>query len=87
MLHSDFFYENMEEYAHIHGRKPEFYIDKSRDYLIEEVRNEFYDFIAETLSKYDLYGIVIDFQREFNCFPPGREDEGRTVIFNKCFKI
>ncbi len=79
-LFSDFFYAHVEEYAHVHGRKTEFYIDRSRDYLIPEVRQDMYDYIAEMLQQYDLYGIELDFQREFNCFPAGYEEVGREVM-------
>ena len=79
-LFSDFFYAHAEEYAHVHGRKTEFYIDRSRDYLIKEVRQDMYDYITELLGRYDLYGVELDFQREFNCFPAGREEEGREVM-------
>ncbi|MBO5369559.1 MAG: hypothetical protein J6B23_02645 [Clostridia bacterium] len=76
----DFFYAHIDEYARIHGRKPEFYFDRARDWLIEDVRHEMHDYIEEQLGVYDVYGIVLDFQREFVCFPPGREDEGRNVM-------
>lgn len=79
---NDFFYEHMEEYARIHGRKSEFYFDRARDWLIEDVRCEMYDYIEEQLNTYDIYGIVLDFQREFVCFPPGREEEGRDIMTN-----
>ncbi len=79
-LFSDFFYAHVEEYAHVHGRKTEFWKDRGRDYLIKEVRQEMLDYMAEMLERYDLYGIELDFQRELNCFPHGREEEGREVM-------
>lgn len=79
-LQSDFFYEHMDDYARITGRKPEFYFDRARNWLIDDVRKEMFDYIKEQLDAYDIYGVVLDFQREFRCFPPGREDEGREII-------
>ncbi len=76
----DFFYDHVEEYAHVHGRKTEFWQDRARDYLIPEVRQETLDFMEEMLQRYDLYGIELDFQREFNCFPHGHEEVGRKVL-------
>ena len=72
----------MEEYSRIHGRKTEFWQDRGRDYLIPEVRQEVLDYIAEMLERYDLHGLELDFQRQFNCFPPGHEEEGRQVMLD-----
>lgn len=79
-IYSDFFYAHMEEYSRIHGRKTEFWQDRGRDFLIKEVRHEVLDYIGEMLERYDLYGLELDFQRQFNCFPPGHEEEGREVM-------
>lgn len=79
-LFSDFFYAHVEDYAHVHGRKTEFWKDRGRDYLIKEVRQEMLDYMAEMLERYDLYGIELDFQRELNCFPHGLEEIGREVM-------
>lgn len=79
-LISDFMYEHLDEHARIHGRKPEFYFDRARDWSLPEVRAEMYDFMQEQLEKYDIYGIVLDFQREFICFPPGSEEAGREIM-------
>ena len=77
---NDFFYSHVDEYARIHSRQPEFYRDRARDWFIEDVRREMYDYIEEQLGVYDVYGILLDFQREFVCFSPGREDEGRIIM-------
>ena len=77
---SDFFYAHAEEYARIHGRKTEFWKDRERDYMIPQVRQEMLDFMAEMLERYDLYGVELDFQRQFLCFSPGHEEKGREVM-------
>lgn len=38
--------------------------------------------VAEMMDRYGLYGIELDFQREFNCFPHGLEEEGRKCILS-----
>lgn len=83
-LLSDFFYEHIDEYARVHHEMPyganRGYSDRCRDYEIEEVRAEMLAYIKETLTRYDVDGIELDFQRELWCFQPGHEQNNIHVM-------
>ena len=60
--------------------EPKGYFDRAFDYSIPEVRELYYSYIKEQLSRYDVYGIELDFTREPYCFPVGRETEGMPIM-------
>lgn len=74
-LHSDFW------------RKPEFfrqghpgYYARALDYAHAEVRDHYKALIVETLDRYDIDGLELDFMREPYLFSRGREQEGRRIL-------
>ena len=56
------------------------YYDDALDYALPEVRRHFLDYIREQTLRYPVMGIELDFSREFLCFVPGLEEQGRTVM-------
>jgi len=56
------------------------YYARCLDYKHEEVRDLYKALIAETLSRYDVDGLELDFMREPYVFSPGEEDEGRAIL-------
>jgi len=68
-------------------RKPEFfrqghpgYYARALDYAHAEVRDHYRALIAETLQRYDLDGVELDFLREPYLFSKGKEQEGRQIL-------
>ncbi len=67
-------------------RKPEFfrggsgYFARALDYAHPEVRNMYRALIVETLDRYDIDGLELDFMREPYCFRPGAEAEGAKIL-------
>ena len=74
-IHSDFW------------RKPEFfrngpmsYFARGLDYAHAEVRDHYKALIVETLERYDIDGLELDFMREPYLFRKGKEQEGRLIL-------
>jgi len=68
-------------------RKPEFfrqghpgYYARALDYAHAEVREHYQALIVETLDRYDLAGLELDFLREPYLFSKGKEQEGRRIL-------
>ncbi len=80
-LMSDFFHENPQFYRVKHHTYSEYY-DKIYDFTHEEVRERFLQLINESLSRYNCYGIELDFQREAYLWYIGGEYNGLD-IFNQ----
>ena len=79
ILHSDFFRKNRDKNRVSH-REPAGYYDYALDYMFEEVRAHYLTVIEEALSRFDAYGIELDFMREIFSLGIGREYEGTFVI-------
>ena len=56
------------------------YYDDALNYALPEVRRHFLDYIREQILRYPAAGIELDFSREFLCFTPGLEEEGRPLM-------
>jgi hypothetical protein len=56
------------------------YFAHALDYAHVEVRDYYRALIEETLERYDLEGLELDFLREPYCFSPGEEQEGRLIM-------
>lgn len=56
------------------------YFARALDYAHAEVRDHYRALIGETLERYDLDGLELDFLREPYLFSKGREQEGRQVL-------
>jgi hypothetical protein len=74
-IHSDFW------------RKPELfrkghpgYYARALDYGHAEVRGHYQALIVETLERYDIDGLELDFMREPYLFSKGKEQEGRLIL-------
>ena len=68
-------------------RKPELfrqghpgYYARALDYAHAEVREHYQALIAESLDRYDVDGLELDFLREPYLFSAGREQQGRTLL-------
>ncbi len=77
-LHSDF-WRNHPEWRRIRHREPVSWMEKALDFGHSEVRDHALALIAETLEKFDLDGIELDWMRFPYHFRPGFEDEGRSL--------
>jgi len=62
------FYVRASENGWILGEKYGYY-SGCFDYSYEEVRNYYLSYIREQTQRYDVYGIELDFLREYHCFP------------------
>ncbi|MCK5801444.1 MAG: hypothetical protein KAI66_01365 [Lentisphaeria bacterium] len=56
------------------------YYARALDYAHPEVRDHFKALIAETLERYDIDGLELDFMREPYLFSAGKEQEGRKIL-------
>jgi hypothetical protein len=56
------------------------YFAKAFDFGHETVRDHILGLVVETLSRYDVDGIELDFMREPYLFSKGREDAGRPLL-------
>jgi len=68
-------------------RKPELfrqghpgYFARALDYSHSEVRDHYQALIVETLERYDVEGLELDFMREPYLFSMGKEQEGRKIL-------
>ncbi len=80
-LQSDYFHENPHLYRVKHHNFVS-YMDKTYDYTYPEVREHYLQLINEALSRYDVYGLELDFQRERFLWHIGGEHRGLD-IFNQ----
>jgi hypothetical protein len=67
------------EYWRIRDRKVDYY-DRTFDYAHQAVRDHFMGLIEETLDRYDIDGLELDFLREPYIFKIGRESENRRLL-------
>lgn len=64
-LTGSFFWENYEKYARILHRDNSTYRgDRCFDFIIKEVRDYWLAYIEEAVTKYDVYGIELDWMRD-----------------------
>jgi hypothetical protein len=56
------------------------YFARALDYAHPEVRDMYRALIVETLDRYDIDGLELDFMREPYCFHPGAEAEGGKIL-------
>ena len=68
-------------------RRPEFfrqghpgYYARALDFAHAEVRDHYQALIIETLERYDIAGLELDFMREPYLFSKGKEQEGRRIL-------
>lgn len=68
-------------------RKPELfrqghpgYFARALDYAHPQVRDHYKALITETLDRYDIAGLELDFMREPYLFSKGQEQEGRRIL-------
>ncbi len=83
-LMSDFFHENPNLYRVKHHDYVS-YMDKIYDYTYPEVREHYLALINESLSRYNCYGIELDFQREAFLWHIGGEYSGLDIL-NQFFR-
>lgn len=79
-LLSDFFHEHPELRRVQHHKSSASYYDNLMDYGQKYVRDYVLALIDEALTRYDPYGIELDFQREIYLFQIGREYDGIEVL-------
>ena len=78
-MNSDFFYEH-PEYRRVRHHVPDSYFARCFDYALKEVQEDMLAYMDESLARYDVDGVELDFMREMFCFAPGREYEGIEVM-------
>ncbi|MBQ8249797.1 MAG: hypothetical protein IJY93_07975 [Clostridia bacterium] len=79
VLMSEFFHENPQYYRVKHHNYVS-YMDKIYDYTHPEVRDHYLALINESLSRYNCYGIDLDFQREAFLWYIGGEYNGLDIL-------
>ncbi len=77
-IHSSF-WKNHHECWRVSDRKIDYY-DRALDYSHESVRNRYMGLIRETLERYDIDGLELDFMREPYLFKPGHELAGGKIL-------
>lgn len=75
-IHSDFWRNNPQ----LRRQGYEGYYSRALDYGRPEVRAHYMKLIDETLDRYDIDGLELDFMREPYLFSRGKEDEGRAIL-------
>ena len=78
-LAPDFYYNN-PQYRRVTYNPVPSYFDGLYDYGQIEIRERFLDFIDETLSRYDVFGLELDWMREAFLFKNGMECEGISIL-------
>ena len=64
-LTGDFLWDNMDKYARVlHRDNATYRGDRCFDFCFEEVRNKWLAYIEESITKYDVYGIELDWMRD-----------------------
>lgn len=79
LLAPDYYYEN-PHLRRVTHHKTQGYFDGLYDYGKKQVRDRFLNFVDETLARYDVYGIELDWMREALCFNIGHEYEGVEIL-------
>lgn len=79
-LLSDYYHANPQVRRVQHGSKSNTYYDNAQDYTHNLVREHMLVFINEALSRYDCYGIELDFQREIWLWYTGGEYNGLEIL-------
>ncbi|MBN2090393.1 hypothetical protein JW964_12340 [candidate division KSB1 bacterium] len=77
-IHSTFWREH-PQYWRVADRKIDYY-DRALDYAHPEVRARYQALIEETLMRYDIDGLELDFMREPYLFKPGHELAGGKIL-------
>jgi hypothetical protein len=77
-LHGSFWKQNPRFYRN--ADVPTRYFARCLDYAHPEVRDHFMAIIIETLERYDLDGLELDFMREPYLFRAGKEAEGALIL-------
>ena len=75
-IHSDFWRAHPE----LRRRGYEGHFAKALDYAHEAVRNHYLALATETLERYDMDGLELDFMREPYLFSKGEEEAGREIL-------
>ncbi|NLE68185.1 MAG: hypothetical protein GX608_12265 [Lentisphaerae bacterium] len=75
--HGSFWKNNPGFYRNPGGRSNQ---DRCLDYAHPEVRDHYMAIIGETLDRYDIDGLELDFMREPYLFKPGQEREGALIL-------
>jgi hypothetical protein len=78
-LAPEYFYEN-PRLRRVLNHKKSAYFDNLFNYGLEEIRKRYLAFIDESLTRYDVYGIELDWMREAFCFANGGEYNGIDII-------
>ncbi len=73
-------WSHFSDRSRIRHREQTGYYDRCRDYELPQVRERFLAYLTETLERYDVEGIELDFQRDIFCFAPGHEEKGRAIL-------
>jgi len=79
MLSPDYYHEHPEFRRYTHRDDPNYYA-RIFDYAHPEVRERILAYIEESLARYDVEGLELDWMREYLCFAPGGEYEGIAVL-------
>ena len=74
------YYENFDRHSRIIHRPQTQYMDRAKNYELQEVQDYMFSYLQEVLERYDVDGLELDFQREMRCFAPGHEQSGRAVM-------
>ncbi len=77
-IHSTFWREN-PQFWRVSDRQINYY-DRALDYAHPEVRARYQALIQETLDRYDIDGLELDFMREPYLFEPGHEAAGGVIL-------
>lgn len=75
-IHGRFWFEN----RHLWRRNCDDYFSRAFDFAHEEVRDYYMALIDETLDRYDMDGLELDFLREPFLFSVGEEEQGRALL-------
>jgi hypothetical protein len=75
-IHSDFWRNNPQ----LRRQGYDGNYSRALDYGRSEVRDHYMKLIDETLDRYDIDGLELDFMREPYLFSRGKEDEGRAIL-------
>lgn len=67
-MHGDIYYQALNKGWTIGEEVAGRHYAEAFNYAIDEIRNKMLDYICETLDRYDMDGLELDFQREFHCF-------------------
>ncbi len=74
------FYFDKPELSRVKHHPFTAYMDYSLDYQYRETRDYMLRAINDSLSRYDCYGIELDFQRELRLFGIGAENRGLDIL-------